>query len=303
MATKLLIVGGVAGGATAAARARRLDEHAEIILFERGEHISFANCGLPYYIGEFIAKREDLLVTTIEEFRDRYNIDVRIFSEVIAINTKNKQVDIKNIKTGETYKESYDKIILSPGAEPVKPPFKGIELDNIYNLRTIPDSDLIKAHVDTKKPESAVVVGGGFIGLEMAENLVHRGVKTTIVEMLDQVMAPLDYEMAAIVHAHLKKNGIMCELGNGVDSFSKKGDRIIVVTHKGHSIECDMVILAIGIKPENRLAREAGLKIGKRGGIKVDATMRTSASPLTMHWGENPCSGAPWDQLWLRYSI
>ncbi|MBW1672372.1 MAG: CoA-disulfide reductase [Deltaproteobacteria bacterium] len=276
MATKLLIIGGVAGGATAAARARRLDEHAEIILFERGEHISFANCGLPYYIGEVIKKREDLLVTTIEKFRDRYNIDVRIFSEVIAINIKNKQVEVKNIKTGETYKESYDKIILSPGAEPVKPPFKGIELDNIFNLRTIPDSDLIKAHIDTKRPESAVVVGGGFIGLEMAENLVHRGVKTTIVEMLDQVMAPLDYEMAAILHAHLIKNGIMCELGNGVESFSKKGDRIIVVTNKGHSIECDMVILAIGVKPENRLAREAGLKIGKRGGIKVDATMRTS---------------------------
>jgi len=276
MATKLLIIGGVAGGATAAARARRLDEHAEIILFERGEHISFANCGLPYYIGEVIKKREDLLVTTVEKFRDRYNIDVRIFSEVIAINIKNKQVEVKNIKTGETYKESYDKIILSPGAEPVKPPFKGIELDNIFNLRTIPDSDLIKTHVDTKRPESAVVVGGGFIGLEMAENLVHRGVKTTIVEMLDQVMAPLDYEMAAIVHAHLMKNGIMCELGNGVESFSKKGDRIIVVTNKGHSIECDMVILAIGVKPENRLAREAGLKIGKRGGIKVDATMRTS---------------------------
>jgi len=276
MGTKLLIVGGVAGGATAAARARRLDEHAEIILFERGEHISFANCGLPYYIGGVIKKREDLLVTTAEEFRDRYNIDIRIFSEVIAINTKNKQVEVKNIKTGETYKESYDKIILSPGAEPIKPPFKGIELDNIFNLRTIPDSDLIKAHVDTKRSESAVVVGGGFIGLEMAENLVHRGVKTTIVEILDQVMAPLDYEMAAIVHAHLKKNGIMCELGNGVESFSKKGDRIIVVTNKGHSIECDIVILAIGIKPENRLAIEAGLKIGKRGGIKVDATMRTS---------------------------
>jgi len=276
MGTKLLIVGGVAGGATAAARARRLDEHAEIILFERGEHISFANCGLPYYIGEVIKKREDLLVTTAEAFRDRYNIDIRIFSEVTAINRKNKQVEVKNIKTGETHKESYDKIILSPGAEPVKPPFKGIELDHIFNLRNIPDSDLIKAHVDTKRPESAVVVGGGFIGLEMAENLVNRGVKTTIVEMLDQVMAPLDYEMAAIVHAHLKENGIICELGNGVESFSKKEDRILVATNKGHSIECDMVILAIGVKPENRLAREAGLEIGKRGGIKVDATMRTS---------------------------
>lgn len=276
MATKLLIIGGVAGGATAAARARRLDERAEIILFERGEHISFANCGLPYYIGEIIKKREDLLVTTPEIFRDRYNIDVRIFSEVTAINIKDKQVEVKNIKTGVTYKESYDKIILSPGAEPVKPPFKGIELNNIFSLRNIQDSDLIKAHVDTKRPESAVVVGGGFIGLEMAENLVHRGVKTTIVEILDQVMAPLDYEMAAIVHAHLKEKGIICELGNGVESFSKKGDRILVLTNKGHSIECDIVILAIGIKPENRLAREAGLEIGKRGGIKVDATMRTS---------------------------
>lgn len=218
MATRLLIIGGVAGGATAAARARRLDERAEIILFERGEHISFANCGLPYYIGQVIKKREDLLVTTARAFKERYNIDVRIFSEVIAIETKNKQVKVKNLKTGETYKESYDKIILSPGAEAFKPPLKGIELNNIFNLRNIPDSDLIKAHIDTKSPKSAVIVGGGFIGLEMAENLVHRGVKTTIVEMLDQVMVPLDYEMAAIVHAHLKEKGIICELGNGVES-------------------------------------------------------------------------------------
>jgi len=276
MPTKLLIIGGVAGGATAAARARRLDERAEIILFERGEHISFASCGLPYYIGEVIKKRERLLVTTAKAFRGRYNIDIRIFSEVIAIDTKNKQVEVKNLKAGETYRESYDKIILSPGAEPVRPPFKGIELDNIFNLRNIPDSEHIKAHIDIKRPESAVVVGGGFIGLEMAENLVRRGVKTTIVEILDQVMAPLDYEMAAIVHAHLKKKGIICELGNGVESFSKKEDRIIVSTNKGKDIECDIVILAIGIRPENRLAREAGLEIGKHGGIKVDATMRTS---------------------------
>jgi len=276
MGTRLLIIGGVAGGATAAARARRLDERAEIILFERGEHISFASCGLPYYIGEVIKKREDLLVITAKAFMERYNIDVRIFSEVIAIDTRNKQVEVKNLKTGETYRESYNKIILSPGAEPVRPPLKGIELDHIFNLRNIPDSDLIKAHVDTKRPESAVVVGGGFIGLEMAENLVHRGVKTTIVEMLDQVMTPLDYEMAAIVHAHLKKKGVICELGNVVESFAKKEDRIIVSTNKGKDIECDIVILAIGIRPENRLAREAGLEIGERGGIKVDATMRTS---------------------------
>ena len=276
MPNKLLIIGGVAGGATAAARARRLDERAEIILFERGEHISFASCGLPYYIGEVIKKRERLLVTTAEAFRGRYNIDIRIFSEVIAIDTKNKQVEVKNLKAGETYRESYDKIILSPGAEPVRPPFKGIELDQIFNLRNIPDSERIKAFVDTKRPESAVVVGGGFIGLEMAENLVRRGVKTTIVEILDQVMTPLDYEMAGIVHAHLKRKGVICELGNGVESFSKKGYRIIVSTNKGKDIECDIVILAIGIRPENRLAREAGLEIGEHGAIKVDATMRTS---------------------------
>ena len=276
MPTKLLIIGGVAGGATAAARARRLNERAEIILFERGEHISFASCGLPYYIGQVIKKRERLLVTTAEAFRGRYNIDVRIFSEVIAIDTKNKQIEVKNLKAGETYRESYDKIILSPGAEPVRPPFKGIELDQIFNLRNIPDSERIKAYVDTKRPESAVVVGGGFIGLEMAENLVRRGVKTTIVEMLNQVMTPLDYEMAGIVHAHLKEKGVICELGNGVESFSKKEDRIIVSTNKGKDIKCDIVILAIGIRPENRLAREAGLEIGERGGIKVDATMRTS---------------------------
>ena len=276
MTTKLLIIGGVAGGATAAARARRLDEHAEIILFERGEHISFANCGLPYYIGEVIKDREDLFVTTPEAFRDRYDIDIRIFSEVVAIDTKNKHIEAKNLKTGKQYKETYDKIILSPGAEPVKPPFRGVDLDGIFNLRTVPDSDRIKAHVDNEKPQSAVIVGGGYIGLEMAENLVHRDVNTTIVEMLDQVMAPLDLEMAAMVHAHLKEKGVACELGQSVQSFSKKGNRIVVSTHKGHEIACDLVILSIGIKPENRLARGAGLQIGERGGIKVDATMRTS---------------------------
>jgi NADPH-dependent 2,4-dienoyl-CoA reductase/sulfur reductase-like enzyme/rhodanese-related sulfurtransferase len=276
MPTKLLIVGGVAGGATAAARARRLDEHAEIILFERGEHISFAICGLPYYIGQVIKDREDLLVTTPQAFRDRYNIDIRILSEVIAIDRGNKHIEVKNLDTGDTYKESYDKIILAPGAEPVKPPFQGTELGNVFNLRDIPDSDSIKEYVHTKKPGSAVIVGGGYIGLEMTENLVRRGVKTIIIEMLDQVMAPLDYEMAAIVHAHLREEGIICILGNRVESLSKNGHRIIVSTDKGHDVECDIVISSTGITPENKLARDAGLAIGKRGGIKVDATMRTS---------------------------
>ena len=276
MATKLLIIGGVAGGATAAARARRLDEQADIILFERGEHISFANCGLPYYIGQVIKDRSNLLVTTPKAFRDQYNMDIRVFSEVTAIDTKNREVEVKNLKTGDSYRESYDKIILSPGAEPLRPPFEGIDMENIFNLRDIPDAERIKAYVDTKKPASAVIVGGGFIGLEMAENLVYRGVKITIVEILDQVMPPLDYEMAAMIHPHLKEKGVICELGNGVKSFSKDGDRIIVSTEKGHAIECDMVILSIGIRPENRLASEAGLEIGEGGGIKVDASMRTS---------------------------
>lgn len=276
MAIKLLIIGGVAGGATAAARVRRLDERAEIILFERGEHISFANCGLPYYIGEVIKNRNDLLVTTAKRLGKRYNIDIRIFTEVVSIDPANKQVKSKNLKTGEIYNENYDKIILAPGAEPVKPSLDGIDLDTIFNLRNIPDSDRIKAYVDEKKPGSAVVVGGGYIGLEMAENLVNRGVKTIILEMLDQVMAPLDYEMAAIAHAYLRKKGLQLELENSAMSFSKKGNRTIVSTSKGYDIECDMVILAIGVRPENKLAKEAGLKVGERGGIEVDATMRTS---------------------------
>ena len=276
MTTKLLIIGGVAGGATAGARARRLDERAEIIIFERGEHISFANCGLPYYIGGVIKKRSDLLVTTPEALKKRYHLDIRIFSEVLRIDRKKREVEVKNRVTGETYTESYDKIILSPGAEPVKPRIEGVDLKNIFHLRNIPDSDRIKAYVDARNPASAVVVGAGFIGLEMAENLVERGVKTTIVERLDQVMASLDYEMAAMVHAHLKEKGVVCRLGCGVTAFSNKGEGIVVSTDKGDEIPCDMVIMSIGVRPENRLAREAGLEISQRGSIRVNAMMMTS---------------------------
>jgi NADPH-dependent 2,4-dienoyl-CoA reductase/sulfur reductase-like enzyme/rhodanese-related sulfurtransferase len=276
MATKLLIIGGVAGGATAAARARRLDETAEIILYERGEYISFANCGLPYYIGKIIKERETLLVTTAEAFRARYNIDIRLFSEVTEINRAEKHVTVKDTKTGDTHIEKYDKIILSPGAEPLRPPLEGINLENIYSLRSIPDSDLIKSQVDDKKPESAVIVGGGFIGLEMAENLAHRGVEVTIIEMLDQVMAPVDYEMASLVHAHLREKGVTLILGDGVKSFSKSGNRIKVTTGKGTETECEMVILSIGVRSESIIAKQAGLAIGKRGGIIVDSGMRTS---------------------------
>jgi len=276
MGIKLVIVGGVAGGATAAARARRVSEDAEIVVFERGEYISFANCGLPYYIGNVIKKRDHLLLATPEEFKQRYNIDVRIFSEVVGINPKEKTVEIKNTITREKYLEGYDKLILSPGAEPIKPPLAGIELGNIFHLRNVPDSDRIKKIVDDRNPQCAVVVGGGFIGLEMAENLTERGVKTTIVEMLDQVMPSLDYEMATLIHDHLKSKNVELMLENGVKSFSKANDRVIVSTQKWHEIECDLVLLSVGIRPENSLAKQADLKIGPTGGIVVDDTMKTS---------------------------
>lgn len=276
MTEKLVIIGGVAGGATAAARARRLNEHADIILFERGEHTSFANCGLPYYIGNVIKKRNYLLVTTPEEFKKRYNIDIRTCSNVIAIDRKNKQVEVNNTKTGEVYRQDYNKIILSPGAEPIKPQIYGIESERIFTLRNIPDTDRIKAFVDANMTESAVIVGGGFIGIEMAENLAHRGVKITILEMLDQVMAPMDFEMASIIHAHLKEKGVRLELENGVKGFKQNGNSLTVMTANGNTIECDMAILSIGVKPENKLAKDAGLTIGERGGIKVDAYMKTS---------------------------
>ena len=273
---KLLIIGGVAGGATAAARARRLNEDAEIILFERGEFISFANCGLPYYIGDVIKERENLLVITVDDFVKRYAVDVRTFTEVTAIDRQNRQVEVKNQRTGESYRESFDKIILSPGAEPIRPPLEGIELDNIFNLRNIPDAVKIRSFVDNRKPASAVVVGGGFIGLEMAENLAHRGIKTTIVEKLNQVMPPLDFEMACFLSAHLKEKGVECVLGDGISSFSGDNGRLTVHTENGQKLTCDLVVLSIGVRPENRLAKEAGLETGGRGGIVVSATMQTS---------------------------
>ena len=276
MTEKLVIIGGVAGGATAAARARRLNENAQIVLFERGDYISFANCGLPYYIGGIIKKRESLLVTTADAFRKRYRIDIRLAAEVVAINRAEKCVRVKNVITGEKYDESYDKLILSPGAAPIRPPLAGIDGENIFNLRNIPDTDRIKAYVDEKQPKSAVVVGGGFIGLEMAENLVLRGVKTTIVEKLDQVMPPIDADMAGMIHAHLAEKGVGLLLGDGIQAFEKTGQRLVIRTEKGKTLECDMAILSVGVRPENQLARDAGLTIGETGGIAVDASLRTS---------------------------
>lgn len=274
MAKKIVIVGGVAGGATAAARLRRLDEKAEIILVERGEHISFANCGLPYYIGEVIEEREHLLVQTVEGMEKRFRLDIRVKQEVIRIDRDKKNVVIKNLKTGETYEESYDYLILSPGARPIVPPIPGLhEANNIYTLRNIPDTDAIKKHVDEEKPDRAVVVGGGFIGLEMAENFALRGMDVTIVEMADQVMAPLDPEMAGIVHEHLEEKGINLILNDGVKAFSDEGRTITLSS--GKTLQTDLTLLSIGVQPESELAKEAGLSLGERGGIQVNEYLQT----------------------------
>lgn len=276
MATRLLIVGGVAGGATAAARARRVDEFADIILFEKDEYVSFANCGLPYYIGGEIKNRDDLLVATVDMLTSRFNIDIRTMSEVVKIDREGKNVKVLNRKTGETYTESYDKLILAPGASPIKPPLDGIELDSIFTVRNIPDTDKIKEYVDKNSPKTAVVAGGGFIGLEMTEQLVRRGIAVTVVEMLDQVMPPMDYEMAAFVQEHLRDKGVTLILGDGVNGFRKDGEKTIVSTIKGNNIESDMVILSIGVRPENGLAKAAGLRIGDRGGIVTNDHLQTS---------------------------
>lgn len=279
MSKKILIVGGVAGGATAAARLRRLDEDSQIILFERGEYISFANCGLPYYIGGTIEERDALLVQTVEGMSQKFHLDIRNFSEVTKIDKENKKVMVKNVNTGEVYEEGYDYLVLSPGARPIKPPINGInEAENLFVLRNIPDTDAIKSFVDEKKPKRAVVVGGGFIGLEMAENLYDRGIEVTLVEMSNQVMAPVDYEMAAIVHNHLKEKGVSLILEDGVSEFKENGKKIIL--QSGREIDTDMIILSIGVKPENELVREAGLPIGERGGIKVNEYLQTGDSNI-----------------------
>ena len=273
---KIVIVGGVAGGASAATRLRRLDENAQIVLFERGEHISYANCGLPYYIGGTIKEREALLVQTPRAMKDKFNIDVRVQSEVTAIDRKSKTVSVTDLRTGKRYDESYDKLILSPGAAPVRPPIPGIEQEGIFTLRTVPDTDAIKEAVDKGKPSEALVVGGGFIGLEMAENLHSRGIKVTIVEAADQVMAPIDYEMACIVHRHILSKGLKLYLKDGVKAFHKEGKRVKVELQSGKLLAADMVNLAICLRPDVSLAKDAGLEIGERRGIKVNSYLQTS---------------------------
>jgi NADPH-dependent 2,4-dienoyl-CoA reductase/sulfur reductase-like enzyme/rhodanese-related sulfurtransferase len=288
---KVIIVGGVAGGASCAARLRRLDEKAEILMVERGPYVSYANCGLPYHIGGVIEKESSLLVATEQTFRGQFAIDARTNCEVVGISAAKKTVELKNHATGAVTTEHYDKLVLSPGAAPIRPPLPGIDLPGIFSVRTIPDARDISAwitrhdlpdHSETgfqavTKAKRAVVVGGGFIGLEMTENLVHLGLEVTLVEMLDQVMPPLDPEMARLVERHLEKHGVRLALNDAVAGFKKTANGSLeVLTKSGKAYPADIVILAIGVRPETELAKMAGIEIGQRGGIRVDEHMRTS---------------------------
>lgn len=273
---KYLVIGGVAGGATVAARLRRMDEKAEIVLFERGKYVSYANCGLPYYIGDTITDRNKLFVQTVKGFTNRFRIDIRVEQEITAIHPTQKQVEVRNLATGETYSESYDKLVLSPGAEPLRPNIEGIGSKKIFTLRNVPDTDTIKNFVNTEKPSRAVVVGGGFIGLEMAENLHALGIQVAVIEMANQVMAPLDYSMAAIVHRHLAEKQVNLLLEDGVTRFEETNTGISVHLKSGEKVETDLVLLSIGVRPETKLAKEAGLSIGSMGGIYVNEYMQTS---------------------------
>ncbi|QSX07751.1 FAD-dependent oxidoreductase [Alkalibacter rhizosphaerae] len=273
---KLVIVGGVAGGATAAGRYRRLDKDAEIIILDKGAYISFANCGLPYYVGGVIEEKEDLLASTPEAMKEEYNIDVRLYNEVTKVDPAEKRLSVTDHQTGETYEETYDKLILATGSSPLKPPIPGIDGENIFPLWTIPDAQAILAHMDKKEAKTAAIIGGGFIGIEMAENLHRQGLKVSIVEMSDQVMAPLDKEMAEYVHEELKKKDIELILGDGVDSFTDDKGKTQIATQSGRTLAADLVLLSIGVRPNSQLAKEAGLKVGERGGIVVSDRMETS---------------------------
>ena len=273
---KYIVVGAVAGGASAAARLRRLDEHASIILFEKGAYVSYANCGLPYYIGNVIEDRNKLFVQTAQSFHERFNIDVRIQTEVIAVNPEKKEITAREILTGNIYIESYDKLVLSPGAEPVVPPFPGVQSNKIFTLRNVPDTDTIKSFVSSKKNAKALVIGAGFIGLEMAENLHHLGHEVTVVEMNNQILAPLDFPIAAIAQQHLREKGLELMLNTAVESFEDKGETLLVNFKGGMQMEVDYVILSIGVRPDTRLAAAAGLQIGEARGIVVNEYLQTT---------------------------
>jgi NADPH-dependent 2,4-dienoyl-CoA reductase/sulfur reductase-like enzyme/rhodanese-related sulfurtransferase len=274
---RILVVGGVAGGASCVARARRLSEADDIIMFDRGEYVSFANCGLPYYVGDVIKEEENLIVATPEMFRKRFKIDVRLQSEIVAVDRKNSRIQIKDIKTGEIYLEKYDVLVLAPGARAIKPKMPGIDLPGIFSLRTIPDSRQIKAWINGRNAKQAMVVGGGYIGMEMTENLFNLGLAVTIIEMQSQVMPLLDAEMASPIADELVKKGVTLCLDETVTGFEQNADGSISAKLKSGSIEkADIVILALGVRPEIKIAEAAGLEIGERGGIRVDKHMRTS---------------------------
>lgn len=293
---KHIIIGGVAGGATAAARIRRADENAEIVLVEKGKYISYANCGLPYYIGGVIKSRDKLFVQTPEAFSRRFNVDVRTRHEALSIDTERHEVSIRRAD-GTTYTETYDRLLLSPGAEPVRPPLEGIDTEGIFTLRNVDDTDRIHNYLGTHRVRHAVVVGGGFIGLEMAENLHHAGAGVSIVEMADQVMAPVDFSIASHVHRHLMDKGVGLWLGRGVERFTSENGSIKVWLNTGETLSADLVLLSIGVRPSVRLAREAGIELGARG-IKVNRWLQTS-SPDVYAVGdaieyEHPIAGGPW---------
>ncbi|MFN9053283.1 MAG: FAD-dependent oxidoreductase [Pseudanabaena sp.] len=273
---RILIIGGNAGGASCAARSRRLSETAEIIIFEQGSFVSFANCGLPYYIGDVITDEKKLLVANVALFRDRFKIDVRLENEVMAINCEAMQITVKNRQTGAIYQESYDALVLATGAAPIIPPLAGIDLTGIFVVRTIPDSRQIRAWIDEHQAKRAVVVGGGFIGLEMAENLVNRGIEVTLIESQSQVMSPLDPEMVVSVQETMRSHHVNLVLGDSVSKFERNDHGIAVTTKSGATHTADIVILGIGVRPETALAKAAGLEIGDRGGIRVNECMQTS---------------------------
>lgn len=277
MGKKILIVGGVAGGAGTAARLRRMDEQAEIIMFERGPYISFANCGLPYYIGGTIKKRTALLLQTPEGFNKRFRVDVRVNNEVLSINKEDRTVEVKNTLNGESYTERYDVLVLSPGSSPLKPPIPGIDSPNVFSLWNVPDVDKIKAYVEENELQTATVIGGGFIGLEMAENLHDLGLKVTLAEMAPQVMMPVDFDLAQLLHHHIIEKGVNLQLNNGVQKFVNKEDGTTdVVLSDGTAVNSDIVLLAIGVRPNSELAKEAGLALNARNGIIVDEYLRTT---------------------------
>lgn len=273
---KYIIVGAVAGGASTAARLRRLDEHAEIIIFEKGEYISYANCGLPYYIGNVINDRNKLFVQTAASFNQRFNIDVRVKTEVLSVNPANKTIQALNSVTGETYEETYDKLVLSPGAEPVRPPLPGIGLEGIFTLRNVNDTDYIKAYTQQKHVRKVLVIGAGFIGLEMAENLLELGMDVTVVEMGNQILAPVDFPIAAKVQQHIRSKGVQLMLNTAVTGFAQQGKQIEASLKNGERVIADLILLSIGVRPDTKLAVGAGLKTGPARGILVNEYLQTS---------------------------